>query len=227
MAVMKILLAEDDPLLGELIAHMLKKKASYSVDWVTEGEDAYDYALASSYDVLILDWMMPRGDGTAICRRLRKEGYKGAVLMLTAKDALQDRIEGLDAGADDYLVKPFEIDELLARLRALSRRNFAPIHEDTAQIRDLELHRTSQTVHRGTERIQLSPREFQLFDLLVQNKGFVLTREVIFDRIWGLDADINLKTIDATIKLLRKKLGSSEHDSFIQSIRGVGYKLEH
>ena len=125
------------------------------------------------------------------------------------------------------MVKPFEIDELLARLRALSRRNFAPIHEDTAQIRDLELHRTSQTVHRGAERIQLSPREFQLFDLLVQNKGFVLTREVIFDRIWGLDADISLKTIDATIKLLRKKLGSSEHDSFIQSIRGVGYKLEY
>ncbi|MFC5650696.1 response regulator transcription factor [Paenibacillus solisilvae] len=224
---MKILLAEDDPLLGELVAHMLKKKASYHVDWVTGGEDAYDYALASSYDVLVLDWMMPGGDGTAICRRLRKEGYKGAVLMLTAKDTLQDRIDGLDSGADDYLVKPFEIDELLARLRALSRRNFAPIHEETARIRGLELHRTSQTVHRGEERIQLSPREFQLFDLLVQNQGLVLTREVIFDRIWGFDADVNLKTIDATIKLLRKKLGISEPDSFIQSVRGVGYRLEH
>lgn len=224
---MKILLAEDDPFLGELIVHMLKKKAAYQVDWVTVGEDAYDYALASSYEVLILDWMMPRGDGTTICRQLRKKGYKGAVLMLTAKDALQDRIEGLDAGADDYLVKPFEIDELLARLRALSRRNYAPIQEDTAQIRDLQLHRTSHTVHKGTERIQLSPREFQLFDLLVQNQGLVLTREVIFDRIWGLDADVNLKTIDATVKLLRKKLGSSEQDSFIQSVRGVGYKLEH
>ncbi|BBH24166.1 DNA-binding response regulator [Paenibacillus baekrokdamisoli] len=224
---MKILLAEDDPLLGELIAHMLKKKAGYSVDWVTEGEEAYDYAAGSSYDVLILDWMMPGGDGTTICRRLRKEGYMGAVLMLTAKDTLQDRIEGLDAGADDYLVKPFEIDELLARLRALTRRNYAPIQEDTVLIRNYELHRMNQTVHKGSDRIQLSPREFQLFDLLVQNKGLVLTREIIFDRIWGLDADVNLKTIDATIKLLRKKLGSSEQDGFIQSVRGVGYKLEN
>ncbi|MFD2614245.1 response regulator transcription factor [Paenibacillus gansuensis] len=224
---MRLLLAEDDPLLGELIVHMLKKKAGYTVEWVTDGEDAYDYAAASIYDVLILDWMMPGRSGTDVCRELRKDGYRGAVLMLTAKDTLQDRVEGLDAGADDYLVKPFEIDELLARLRALSRRNFAPIQDDTVRLGRYVVHRTNQTVHLGGERIQLSPREFQLLDLLLQNKGMVLAREVILDRIWGLDADVNLKTIDATVKLLRKKLGSSEQDGLIQSVRGVGYKLEH
>jgi DNA-binding response OmpR family regulator len=223
---MNILLAEDDIRLGELIVHMLSKKGGYKVEWVTEGEEAYDYALASHYEVLILDWMMPGGDGVSVCRRLRKEGYSGAILMLTAKDSLQDRVEGLDAGADDYLVKPFELDELLARLRALTRRNYAPIQEEVVHIQELALNRTSHTVHVGKEEIQLTPREFQLLDLLVQNKGQVLTREIILDRVWGLDADVSLKTIDATVKLLRKKLDLSGKEGLIQSIRGVGYKLE-
>ncbi|MBI0580874.1 response regulator [Neobacillus cucumis] len=133
---MNILLAEDDVNLGELIVYMLKKKGGYQVEWVLEGEDAYDYASFSHYDVLIMDWMMPNGDGVSVCRRLRKNGYSGAILMLTAKDTIQDRIEGLDSGADDYLVKPFEIDELLARLRALSRRNYAPILEEKTTVND-------------------------------------------------------------------------------------------
>lgn len=223
---MNILLAEDDLQLGELIGFMLKKKGGYKVDWVMEGEDAYDYAIASHYDVLILDWMMPNGDGVSVCRRLRNEGYAGAILMLTAKDAVGDRIEGLDAGADDYLIKPFEIDELLARLRALSRRNYAPIVEEQLSIQNMVLNRTSQTVRHGQEEIQLSPREFQLLDLLIQNKGQVLPREVILDRIWGFDADVSTKTIDATIKLLRKKLDIIGKQELLQSIRGVGYKFE-
>lgn len=112
---MNILLAEDDVRLGQLVSHMLKKKGGYRVDWVEQGGDAYDYALASHYDVLILDWMMPEKDGITVCRELRSAGYGGPILMLTAKDAIQDRVEGLDAGADDYLVKPFEMDELFAR----------------------------------------------------------------------------------------------------------------
>lgn len=224
---MNILLAEDDLQLGELICFMLKKKGGYKVDWVTEGEDAYDYATASHYDVLILDWMMPNGDGISVCRKLRSTHYSGAILMLTAKDAVEDRINGLDAGADDYLIKPFEIEELLARLRALTRRNYAPILEDQIFIHGLTLNRTSQTVLQGKEEIQLSPREFQLLDLLVQNKGQVLPREVILDRIWGLDADVSTKTIDATIKLLRKKLDKFRKQDMLQSIRGVGYKIEN
>ncbi|WP_433746401.1 response regulator transcription factor [Falsibacillus pallidus] len=223
---MNILLAEDDAQLGELVEFMLKKKGGYNVDWVLEGEDAYEYAKASHYEVLVLDWMMPNGDGVEVCRRLRKEGYSGAILMLTARDAVQDRIDGLDAGADDYLVKPFEIDELLARLRALSRRNYAPILEEQLKVAELILNRTSQTISTGGEEIQLSPREFQLLDLLVQNKGQVLPREIILDRVWGYDADVSMKTIDATIKLLRKKLDQIHMQDTLHSIRGVGYKFE-
>jgi DNA-binding response OmpR family regulator len=223
---MKILLAEDDIRLGELTVHMLKKKTGCTVDWVTTGNDAFDYATASSYDVVVLDWMMPEGNGRDTCAKLRKSGYLGAILMLTAKDALQDRIEGLDSGADDYLVKPFEMDELLARLRALMRRNFVPLQEDVIRFRDLELQRTSQIVVQGAHEIQLSPREFQILDLLLQNKGLTLTREVILDKVWGLDADVNLKTIDATVKLIRKKLEPSDSRELILSVRGVGYKIE-
>jgi DNA-binding response OmpR family regulator len=224
---MNILLAEDDVTLGELIVYMLKKKAGYKVEWVMEGEDAYYYATNSHYDVLVLDWMMPNRDGVEICRHLRKQGYSGAILMLTAKDSVQDRIEGLDSGADDYLVKPFEIDELLARLRALSRRNYAPILEEEIRIQDLVLNRMSHLVRLGSEEIQLSPREFQLLDLLVQNKGQVMPREVILDRIWGYDSEVAPKTIDATVKLIRKKLKSFGKQDLLKSIRGVGYKFEH
>lgn len=222
---MNILLAEDDLQLGELLGFMLKK-VGYQVDWVMEGNDAYEYAKVSHYDVLILDWMMPNGDGISICRKLRREGYSKAILMLTAKDAVEDRINGLDAGADDYLIKPFEIDELLARLRALTRRNYAPILEEQISLHGLVINRTSQTIIQGKEEVQLSPREFQLLDLLVQNKGQVLTRELILDRIWGLEADVSTKTIDATIKLLRKKLNIFGRHDMLQSIRGVGYKVE-
>lgn len=224
---MNILLAEDDINLGELIIYMLKKKAGFKVEWVQDGEDAFYYSVNSHYDVVILDWMMPNGSGVEVCRRLRKQGYSGAILMLTAKDSVQDRIEGLDSGADDYLVKPFEIDELLARLRALSRRNYAPILEEEIQIKDLILNRMSHIVRLGGEEIQLSPREFQLLDLLVQNKGQVMPREVILDRIWGYDADVAPKAIDATVKLIRKKLKSLGKHDLLQSIRGVGYKFEH
>lgn len=223
---MHILLAEDDLKLGELIAYMLHKKAGYKVEWVQDGEDAYFYSTSAHYDILILDWMMPKESGIDVCKRLRKEGYSGAILMLTAKDSVEDRITGLDAGADDYLVKPFEIDELLARLRALSRRNFAPIIEEEMHVQDLVLNRTSQIVVCGEEKIQLSPREFQLLDLLIQNKGQVLPREVILDRIWGIDADVSIKTIDATVKLLRKKLEKIGKQDTLHSIRGVGYKFE-
>jgi DNA-binding response OmpR family regulator len=223
---MKILLAEDDSQLGELIVYMLTK-SGYKVEWVMEGEDAYYYAMNAHYDVLILDWMMPNGDGVDVCLRLRKHGYPGAILMLTAKDTVEDRIEGLDSGADDYLVKPFEIGELQARLRALSRRNYAPLLEEEITLHDLVLNRNGHFVRFGNEEIQLSPREYQLLDLLVQNKGQVIPREVILERIWGLDSDVAPKTIDATVKLIRKKLDKAGKQELIQSVRGVGYKLEN
>ncbi|GGJ06884.1 response regulator transcription factor [Paenibacillus hunanensis] len=223
---MHVLLAEDDTRLGELIVHMLQKKAGYTVDWVTTGNDAYAHVEYGSYDILILDWMMPEGDGLSLCTRLRKESYTGAILMLTARDALQDRIDGLDAGADDYLVKPFEIGELLARLRALSRRNYAPIQTEEMKFGELVLNRNEQCVSLDSRSVQLTPREFQLFDLLVQNRGVVLTREVILDRVWGMESDVGPKTIDATIKLLRRKLAELDNKELIQSARGLGYKVD-
>lgn len=225
---MKILLAEDELRLGELTAHLLRQKAGYTVDWVTSGEDAYDYASVSNYDVLVLDWMLPGRDGRSVCKQLRQEGYLGAILFLTARDALQDRVQGLDAGADDYLIKPFEIDELLARIRAVGRRSFVPLQEESYRVGELTLYRSSHVVSRGKEQVQLSPREFQLMDLLLKNRGRVLPRELILDRIWGLEADVTLKTIDATVKLIRRKLSQLDRSvDWIQSVRGVGYKFEN
>ncbi|MBP1933806.1 response regulator transcription factor [Ammoniphilus resinae] len=223
---MNILLAEDDIRLGELTAHLLKKKGGYNVEWLTEGNEVFSYATVSHYDILVLDWMLPGEEGVSICRRLREHGYSGAIIMLTAKDALQDRIVGLDAGADDYLVKPFEVDELLARIRALSRRNFAPMQEEIVQIKHISINLINRTVFNGEDEIQLTPREYQLLDLFIRNKGQVLSRDIIFDRIWGYEADVSMKTIDATVKLLRKKLNLSSENDIIQSVRGVGYKLE-
>lgn len=222
---MNLLLAEDDTRLGELIVHMVEAKTDIRVDWVTTGSDAYDYALASAYDVVLLDWMMPEGDGASTCRKLRKAHYSGAILMLTARDSLQDRVTGLDAGADDYLVKPFEIDELLARVRALTRRNFAPLMEELVQLGEIRLNRASHEVQLGDQRIALTTREFQIIDLLAVNRGRVLTRELILDRIWGYESDVTPKAVDATVKLARKKLELAGHKGLIESVRGVGYRI--
>ena len=223
---MQILVAEDDLVLGQLIAHLLKKKGGYQVEWVTTGDEAKDYAMEAHYDILILDWMLPGIEGVHICKSLREQGYTGAIIMLTAKDTLEDRINGLDAGADDYLVKPFEIDELLARIRAVSRRNFAPIQDQLIELDTIKVNLTNRTVFDEHREIQLTPREYQLLDLLIRNRGQVLPRELIYERIWGHEAEVSLKTIDATVKLLRKKLNGTSGKDYIQSIRGVGYKLD-
>ncbi|HWR41937.1 response regulator transcription factor [Sporomusa sp.] len=222
---MRVLLAEDDTKLGRLIKHMLEK-AAIQVDWVVQGDMALDYATYSSYDVVVLDWMMPEQTGIYVCDRLRKQGYQGAILMLTAKDALEDRVLGLDTGADDYLVKPFEFAELLARLRALSRRSSAKLQEDIVELGNLVLHRSTRSIKQGETEVQLTSREFQLLDLLVQNKGHVVPREVILDKIWGLEADISSNNLDAYVRLLRKKINWSDANIVLQNIRGIGYKLE-
>ncbi|RTE10959.1 response regulator transcription factor [Paenibacillus whitsoniae] len=224
---MNILLAEDDPKLGKLIKYVLENKGGYQVDWVRNGEDALAYAEGSSYDVLVVDWMMPLMDGINVCKKLRSDRYYKAILLLTAKDTLQDKIVGLDAGADDYITKPFEMDELLARLRTLLRRNFAPIHSDVATFRVFSLNRSSHQLFRNNEEVFLSQREYQLLDLFLQNTGNVLTREVILDRIWGVGSDVSYKNVDVTVKMLRDKLESDLDQPLIHSIRGVGYRFEN
>lgn len=222
---MRVLLAEDDMKLGKLTQYMLEQNG-VSTEWVTSGDAIYDYAMYEEYDVLILDWMLPEMSGVDACRKLRKDGYQRAILLLTARDALEDRVTGLDAGADDYLVKPFEFAELLARLRALGRRSSQKIQQDVIELGEFTLDRTSKVLKKHDNIIQLSPREFQIFDLLVQNIGIVVPREIILDRIWGLESDVSSNNIDSYVKLLRKKLDTAEGNLLISTIRGVGYKLE-
>lgn len=222
---MKVLLAEDDAKLGKLIKYMLEKN-DISVEWVTRGDEIYEYATYDDYDVLILDWMMPGESGVDACRRLRQSGYEKAILMLTARDAVEDRVTGLDAGADDYLVKPFEVAELLARLRALGRRSSQKIQQDVVQVGEFTLNRTAKVLKKQDQVIQLSPREFQIFDLLAQNLGIVVPREIILDRIWGLESEVSSNNIDSYVKLIRKKLDLGDGKTMIHTIRGVGYKLE-
>ena len=223
---MRILLAEDDSRLGKLIEYMLQQN-KFNVEWITNGADIFEYAMYSEYDILILDWMMPNVSGLDACRQLREAGYEPAILMLTAKDTVEDRVMGLDAGADDYLVKPFEFDELLARLRALGRRSTQKIQQEVIEIGDFTLNRTTKVLMRKDQVIQLSPREFQIFDLLAQNLGVVVPRDIILDRIWGLERDITSNNIDSYMKILRKKLMEVDDGSIaIKTVRGIGYRLE-
>lgn len=220
---MNILLAEDDERLGKLIHHMLKKEFNV-VDWVKNGEDAYHYAMITEYDIIILDWMMPILSGLEACQKLRNAQYQGAILFLTAKDAIEDVVTGLDCGADDYMLKPFEFEELLARLRALSRRKQKPF-EETIKAHHLLLNISTHSVSRDGEKIDLSKKEYHLLELLMRNQNQIMTREILIDKIWGLTTDVSENSLDALVKLLRKKIDVPDEPSLIQNIRGVGYKL--
>ncbi len=215
---MRVLLAEDDLKLGKLIQYMLEQN-QLATEWVKDGEQAYDYASYDEYDVVILDWMMPKMSGVEVCKKLRANGYQKAIMLLTARDAV-------DAGANDYLAKPFEFDELMARLRALGRRSSQKIQLDVMELGEFSLDRTSKVLRHKDSIIQLSPREFQIFDLLVQNVGIVVPRDIILDRIWGLESEVSSNNIDSYVKLLRQKLEAAEGQFLINTIRGVGYKLE-
>lgn len=220
---MKILFAEDDKRLGKITYFMLQKEFSH-VDWVDNGEDAYEYASSTPYDVLILDWMMPKRNGIEVCSALRNNGHQEAIIILTAKDALEDKIHGLDSGADDYLVKPFQFEELLARIRAVFRRQTKVI-EQVINIHHFSLHMESQVLYKNEEVINLSKKEYQLLELLMRNRKQILTREQIIDYVWGFEADVSDNALDALVKLVRKKIDDKNQPSLIQNVRGVGYKV--
>lgn len=221
---MKILLAEDDKRLGNLLSTMLKRE-DYKVVWVERGDDAYDLVYSDSHDLLILDWMMPGQDGVNLCQTLREEGYDGKILLLTAKDSIENKVTGLNSGADDYLVKPFEFAELVARINALTRRQ-GIYQQEEVSYGELHLNRSSKTLSNLNGAINLRQREFRILDLLLRNKGQVIPREVLIDRIWGLDGEITTNNLDAHIKLLRKKISTITDKELIITIRGVGYKIE-
>ena len=224
---MHILLAEDDLILGKFIQYILEK-AGHQVNWITAGDLAYkEVTIApTAYDVLLLDWMLPGKTGIEICHCLRQDSYQKAIMLLTARDDIEDRVTGLDVGADDYLVKPFQKAELLARLRALQRRNEKQLQQDSLQVGPWTLNRGRSSLQADTGiAVALSPREFQLLDLLSQNKGTVVPRDIIFDRIWGRESDVSLNCIDFYVKSLRQKMQLVPGE-YIHTVRGVGYKLE-
>ena len=222
---MNILLAEDDVRLGKLVAHLLQKEF-HRVDWVKNGRDAYDNACILSYDIIILDWMLPGQDGLTVCKRLRQKGIKSGILFVTAKDAKQDIISGLDSGADDYIVKPFEFNELLARLRAISRRKEKPL-EEIISLADLTLNLKTHVIKRNETTIELSKKEYHLLELLMRNHNQVMTRELLFEKLWGYDTEVSDNALDALVKLVRKKIDVPGSPSLIQNVRGIGYKVRH
>ena len=221
---MKILLAEDDKNLGRMLT-MLLRKQNISVDWVENGTEAYEKVYSDGYDVIVLDWMMPGVSGLELCRRLRCEEYDGKILMLTARDAVEDRVSGLNSGADDYLVKPFDIAELTARLHALTRRS-SQYSGDKLSFRGYTLERGTYTLAYNEARVELRPREFKLLELLMRNHGQVIPRDVLQERVWGIDNDVTENNLDVHIRMLRKKLAFLQGPEIIRTIRGVGYSVE-
>lgn len=222
---MRILLAEADARLGNKIKHMLEEAAN-QVDWVVNGDMAFEYALHATYDVVILDWMIPGQTSIGICKRLRKRGYQGAILMLMAKEADQDSIVGLSNLVDACFIKPFEVAELLVQIQALSKRSRARIADEILQVGSLIFNCVTHCVRQGETEIQLTSREFQLLDLLVRNQERVVMRALILERIWGVEGAVSSNNIDAYVRLLRKKLRMFNNEVIIQTIRGIGYKLE-
>jgi len=219
-----LLLAEDEPAMAEAIAAFLRHH-QYTVDCADNGLDAYHQASATSYDGVILDIMMPGMSGLEVLSRLRAEGRTMPILLLTARGALSDRIEGFDRGADDYLTKPFALTELLVRVRAMLRRRDS-YHADTLVFNGLILDKAGCSLSCDGGVLPLNRREYQLMELLMSNPGVYFSADTILDRVWGMDADSGSGTVWVHIFYLRKKLAEIKAPAVIRSRRGVGYALE-
>ena len=222
---MRVLLAEDDPRLSALLVQGLSE-AGWDVEAVADGMAAYGRALSENPpDVLLLDWMLPGMDGLTVCRRLRDVGVTTPVLLLTARGEVRDRIHGLDAGADDYVPKPFDLDELLARLRALVRRSAYDEHE-VVTVGDLMVDGGARRVRRGDTDIELSAREFDILWLLATRVGKVVSRFTILDEVWDGETDLRSNVIDVHLGGIRAKVDRPFGTSSITTVRGAGYRLE-
>ena len=222
---MRVLVAEDDLRLAALLEQSLTE-AGWQADVVHDGRAAYDLLLREAgYDVALLDWMLAGMDGVSVTRRLRDLGLTTPVLMLTARGDLRDRVDGLDAGADDYLPKPFDLDELLARLHALYRRS-SHAGEAPVRVGDLEVDPVARRVSRGGVAITLSAREFDILHLLASNAGNVVTRLAILDEVWDGETDLRSNVIDVHVAAVRSKIDKPFGSDSITTLRGVGYRLE-
>lgn len=221
---MRILLIEDDVTIARLLKEGLEDE-SYAIDVAHDGSEGYRTAAADEYDVIILDIMLPEMNGYEVCRALRKDGNKTPILMLTARDAERDIVEGLDTGADDYLAKPFSFDVLLARIRALLRRSNEKL-EEILQVGDLKLDPSSKKVTRASQEINLTAKEYGVLEYLMRNKGKVLSKEQIISHVWDFDADVLPNNVELFIMFLRRKIDKPFKSKLIHTVSGFGYKLE-
>ncbi len=221
---MRVLLIEDDVTIARLLKEGLEDE-SYAVDVANDGSEGYRTAAADDYDVIILDIMLPEMNGYEVCRALRNDGNKTPILMLTARDAERDIVEGLDTGADDYLAKPFSFDVLLARIRALLRRPNEKL-EEILQVGDLKLDPSSKKVTRASQEISLTAKEYGVLEYLMRNKGKVLSKEQIISHVWDFDADVLPNNVELFIMFLRRKIDKPFKSKLIHTVSGFGYKLE-
>jgi len=220
---MRILVVEDQPSLLKCISRRLQEDG-YSVDTTKDGEEGLDFALAADYDCIVLDIMLPIIDGLTVLKRLRENNVITPVMLLTAKDTIEDRVKGLDLGADDYLIKPFSFDELLARIRALLRRQSIK-RETVIKIKDLTMDTNTHAVTRSGKPIELTAKEYAVLEYLMRNKARLLTRSQIADHVWNYDFEGNSNIVDVYIRYLRRKIDDGFENKLIQTIRGSGYMM--
>lgn len=220
---MRVLVVEDEPRIADFVARGLAENG-YSVDTARDGEEALHWPSVAEFDVIILDVMLPRVDGIEVCQTLRRQGTRTPILMLTARDAVEDRVKGLDSGADDYLVKPFAFAELLARVRALCRREPALLGT-TLTVGDLSLDTITRNVSRGGASVDLTAKEFALLEYLMRHPDQVLSRTVIAEHVWNYDFDNVTNVIDVHVKNLRRKIDGEYEHKLIHTMRGIGYRI--
>ncbi len=221
----KVLIAEDDSSVRKAVQRVLELE-NYQVTAVNDGQAALEALSKSRFDLAVLDVMMPFADGLTVCKEARHREIDVPILLLTARVEVGDRVAGLDAGADDYLVKPFVVDELLARCRALLRRNAATSSATTLRVGDLTLNTLSREVHRGEREIMLTKTEFDLLELLMQQPGTVISRDTIYEAIWGYNFETNSKSLDVYIGYLRRKTEEGNESRVVYTVRGVGYTVK-
>ena len=220
---MHVLIVEDEKKMAELLKRGLEEE-NHSVSLAHDGRDALEMAQSFEYDAIVLDLMLPGIDGFEVAKRLRKNGNKTPILVLTARDTVPDVVKGLDIGADDYMTKPFSFEEFLARLRSVSRRGFAP-RPTVLQVGDLVLNPASHEVRRGNEEIPLSRTEFRLLEFLMRRAGRVVSRDTILHSVWDSNEDIEENTLDVFISMLRNKIDRDHKVKFIHTVRGTGYAI--
>ena len=221
---MRLLLAEDEKELNQALATVLRHN-NFTVDCAYDGEEALDYFDSNEYDGVILDIMMPKVDGIKVLKTIRSEGNNVPVLFLTAKSEIDDRVEGLDAGADDYLTKPFAMKELLARVRALTRRQ-GDIADSVLKSGNLSLNKATFELGVANSNVRLGNKDFQMMEMLMSNEGVVISAEKFMEKIWGFDSDADISVVWVYISNLRKKLAGLDSDMEIKAIRNQGYVLE-